>query len=72
MVAAARGADLGEVFGALIVLVVGSTLLAALFTWWLTRKRRRPFWQLVLLALPMFLVAFVLVDNILANGRSGS
>ncbi|WP_268979008.1 hypothetical protein [Streptomyces ureilyticus] len=43
-----------------------------MFTWWLTHKRRRPFWQLVLLALPMFLVAFVLVDNILANGRSGS
>ena len=34
MVAAARGADLGEVFGALIVLVVGSTLRAALFTCW--------------------------------------
>jgi hypothetical protein len=27
-------------------------------------------WQLVLLALPMFVAAFVLIDNMMANGSS--
>jgi len=52
--AADDAGEAGYVFGQQIV----AGLLAALVTWLITRraKRRWPFWQLVLLALPFFLL----------------
>ncbi|MDT0310255.1 hypothetical protein RM780_25360 [Streptomyces sp. DSM 44917] len=46
----------------LIVVLGGSTFLGALFTWRITRKRRRPFWHVLLIALPMFAIAYFLAD----------
>ncbi|MEO3750614.1 hypothetical protein [Streptomyces sp. B6B3] len=51
----------------LVVPVAGPTLLAALLTWGITRRRRRPFRHLALIALPLFLCFSVLVDYALVH-----
>ncbi|QKW50094.1 hypothetical protein [Streptomyces buecherae] len=67
--------DRAALAGSLFARLTWSAWLTGLVTWRLTRRKVRPYWRLVLIALPVYAVAFafvlvlvlLLVDNVLAN-----
>lgn len=58
-----------DLFGILVFVGAATALLASWGTWLFTRRRATPLPLLVLIALPVWVVAFVIVDNVVANGR---